>query len=483
MNRRQFLASALSTAGAPAQPGRPNVVLILTDNHGAWTLGCYGNRDIRTPHVDRMAAEGVLFTRAFACNPVCSPTRASLLTGLIPSQHGVHTYFGAGDPQVGPNAYNSIREFVTLPKILTGAGYVAGLFGKWHLGDNLSPQEGFTAWITKPHGSSAGFYDQEIIENGAIRKEPKYLTEFWTDHAVQFIENNRARPFFLMLAYNGPYGLGPAMKETVRNGHAAYYAQHELPSMPRDTPHPWNHNYGSWMNDIEVRRKYAAEVSGVDDGVGRVMDALRRNGVDRDTLVIFVADQGMAGGHSGFWGMGDHTRPLTIFDWTLSIPLIVRHPARIPGGRRSDIMVSTYDLLPTLAHYLGLESKLAGATPVSPGRNFAPALEGKTAAWDNTVFAEFENVRAIRTEEWKYIERIHQPVHELYHVKSDPGERMNLFDRPEHRPVREELKKRLEAFFDRYADPKWNLWKGGRSKSNIITADLFGIANPYGRRR
>ncbi|MBM3738389.1 MAG: DUF4976 domain-containing protein [Acidobacteria bacterium] len=485
MDRRQFLALPLagSCARAAQTSGQapPNVVLILTDNHGAWTLGCYGNREIRTPHIDRLAAEGTLFTRAYANNAVCSPTRASLLTGLMPSQHGVHTYFGAGGAQVGPQAYNAIAEFGTIPKMLTAAGYTAGLSGKWHLGGNMNPQEGFSYWVTKPHGHSLGFYDQEIIENGQIRTEPKYLTEFWTDHGVRFIEQNRTKPFFLMLAYNGPYGLGGAMQEPIRNQHAAYYSQQELASMPRDVPHPWNFNYGKWMDDPAVRRKYAAEVSGIDDGVGRIMDTLRRHNLDDNTLVIFVADQGLAGGHSGFWGMGDHTRPLTGFDWTTWIPLIFRHPRRIAKGQRSDLLVSTYDVYPTLAHYLGMQSRLP-SKPELPGRNFAPLLEGRSVTWDNTVYFEFENVRSIRTTEWKYIERIHQQPNELYDLRKDPGERMNLVERPEHAQTRDGLRKRMQAFFARYPDPKWDLWKGGRSKSDIITADLFGIENPYRKR-
>src|SRR5262245_51495855 len=116
------------------EPPRTNLVLILTDNQGAWTLGCYGNPDIRTPHIDRLAKEGTLFTRCFSSNAVCSPTRATLLTGLVPSQHGVHSYLRAGFPQVGPGAYCTIREFQTLPRILAGEGYACGLSGKWHLG-------------------------------------------------------------------------------------------------------------------------------------------------------------------------------------------------------------------------------------------------------------------------------------------------------------------------------------------------------------
>src|SRR5688572_5879319 len=119
-----FLALALATIAAPAEAQRqPNVVLILTDNQGAWTLGCYGNPDIRTPNLDRLAREGALFRHCYSSNAVCSPTRATLLTGLIPSQHGVHSYLAAGAPQTGPRAYSTIAEFRSLPEILAEAGY------------------------------------------------------------------------------------------------------------------------------------------------------------------------------------------------------------------------------------------------------------------------------------------------------------------------------------------------------------------------
>src|SRR4051812_377047 len=291
------------------EPRRPNVVLIVTDNQGAWTLGCYGNQDVRSPAIDGLATQGMLFERCFASNPVCSPTRATLMTGLIPSQHGVHSYLRAGEPQVGPEAHCVISEFRTLPKVLAESGYVCGLAGKWHLGGNLTPQEGFTSWVTMPHGHTTTFYNAEVIEDGKVRKEPTYLTDLWTDHGVKFIESNRDKPFFLYLAYNGPYGLGADVLKPARNRHAAYYADKDLPSFARGPAHPWLRGNREALNNLTAIRRYAAEVSGVDDGVGRILDTLKKLDLEDDTLVVFTADQGWSGGQHGIWGMADHTRP------------------------------------------------------------------------------------------------------------------------------------------------------------------------------
>jgi len=475
-------AGALTTMGsrvaAAANHSRPNIVLIMTDNHGAWTLGAYGNRDIQTPHIDRLAAEGTLFERCYANNAVCSPTRATFLTGLMPCQHGVHRYLGSGRLQIGPQAYNTLAEFDTLPSLLAARGYVCGLSGKWHLGGNLEPQEGFSFWVTKPHGGSQGFYDQKVIEEGKIRSEPTYLTKFWTDRGIEFIEANCERPFFLFLAYNGPYGLGKAMLEPIRNRHRGTYAGKALPSFPRTEPQPWNFNYGDRIGDVEIIRKYAAEISGIDDGVGRITETLRRLDLDRNTIVIFTADQGMSGGHSGYWGMGDHTRPLTAFDWTMHIPLIFRCPGRIPAGRRSNLLVSNVDFLPAMLDYLGIAWQNEDR-PKSPGRSFAEVLRGEEIDdWDDTVFYEFENVRAIRTDGWKYIERFRQSPNELYDLQADPKELDNLIDDPKHAETVKKLRKRLTDYFRRVAVPKWDLWNGGSSKTGLITAKLFDNPGP-----
>ncbi len=354
---------------------RPNVVFIMTDNHGAWTLGCYGNPDIRTPNIDQLSREGMLFERCFSSNPVCSPTRATWLTGLMPSQHGVHCFI---HPKVqrGPEAKNTIEEFRSLPEILSGEGYTCGLSGKWHLGDHLKPHEGFSFWVTKPSGHTTEFYDQKIVENGEIREQPKYMTQYWTDRGIEFMEQNKDRPFFLYLAYNGPYGLSSLLLNESKNRHAEYYADKELLSFPRETMHPWLHRNRDYLNNPTAMRRYAAEVSGVDDGVGRVMAALKRLGLDDNTLVIFTADQGLAGGQSGIWGMGDHTYPGSGFDSTMHVPLVVRQPGKVKSNQRS-----------STRHDYGCPAWRESETDcsmVNRGKSAIPAL-GRALKHDNAI--------------------------------------------------------------------------------------------------
>lgn len=450
----------------------PNLVFILTDNHGAWTLGCYGNPDIRTPNLDRMAAEGMLFTRALSSNPVCSPTRATYLTGLIPSQHGVHSFL---DPQfmIGSEAYYTLEEFETLPEILHSEGYTCGLVGKWHLGANLTPQDGFSTWVTMERGSTKDFYTDPIIENGVIKPTPKYLTDLWTERGKQFIEAQKdsEKPFFLYLAYNGPYGLGSLLLEPAKNRHADYYADKFLPSFPRDTVHPWQFNNLDYHNnDISIRR-VAAEVSAVDDGVGEILKALKDAGLDENTLVVFTGDQGWMGGQNGFFGMGDHTRPIAAHDLMMQVPFIVRQPGSVVTGKCGHL-ITNYDFLPSVLDHLGFGHRLPGKHKL-PGRSFAPVLKGEPLDWTNEMIYEMEGCRAYRNDEWKIVLRkFPTGPGELYDMTNDPKERFNLFGQPEQAALQERMVSKLESLFNNYADPHYDLWKGGRSKCRrLVPAD------------
>ena len=460
-----LMALVMTAATVAAKP--TNVVFILTDNQGAWTLGCYGNKDIRTPHIDALAAGGLKFNRALSSNPVCSPTRATFLTGLIPSQHGVHSFL---DPKfmMGPQAYNTLEEFTSLGEILQKQGYACGLSGKWHLGANLTPSEGFGFWVTKPEGSTREFYDQDIIENGQVTKVAEYTTNFWTRRGIEFIEANRDRPFFLFLAYNGPYSLGNLMLNEARNRHAAYYADKELPSFPRDAMHPWQHHNKQFHNTDAARRRMASEVSGVDDGVGQVMAALKRLGLEKDTLGVYTADQGWMGGQDGLWGMGDHTRPIGAHELMLQIPFLFHQPGVIPAGSTSDLLVSNYDFLPSILGYLGLGDKTPAA-PKLPGRDFSPVLRGKPLPdWNNTVFYEMETCRAIRSQRWKYVSRFPKGPYEIYDMEADPQERFNLYGQPGMQDITQDMAAQLDRFFATHADPKYDVWKGGGSKAKRV---------------
>ena len=234
----------------------------MVDDMGYGDLGCYGQKKIKTPNIDKIASEGIRFTNCYSGSTICAPSRSVLMTG----QHTGHTCIRGNMCAVGGTiGYKGKRkvrrmcltdEDTTVGHVLQKAGYRTCLVGKWHLGANLHPQEGFTFWVTKPHGHSLGFYDQEVIEDGKTRVEPTYLTDLWTDRGIEFIESNKDRPFFLFLAYNGPYGLGGAMHEPIRNRHQKTYADATLPSFPRLPAHPWNHNYGGRIGELEFQERF-----------------------------------------------------------------------------------------------------------------------------------------------------------------------------------------------------------------------------------
>lgn len=459
-----FMTAAIAHA-ADGAGRRPNVVLVMTDNHGAWSLGCYGNREIKTPNIDRLAAEGMLFTRAYCNHSLCSPSRATFLTGLIPSQHGLHytvTEPSDADPAKSDQPC-AIREFETLPKILSRAGYVCGLSGKWHLGGFRQPQEGFQYWFTMPGGHTMTYYGADVVWQGKIQKEPGYLLDAMTDHAVDFIRQNRDKPFFLFLTYDAPYGVSSCFTRPHENRHTAYYADKPLTSFPRERVHPTQKYRLELINNPVAIRGYAAAVSGVDDGVGTVLRTLAELGIDKDTLVIFTADQGFNGGHGGMWGMGEHTDPPNTREPVVRIPLIVRQPGRIAPQTLCDRLIASYDLLPTVLTYLGL----ADCIPTKPrlaGRDFSPLLAGRTIPWDDVVFHEFDHTRMIRTPRWKLTKRYPHGTDELYDMQSDPGERRDLHADAASAAVIRELTARLEQFFDRYADPQYDRVHNGKSK-------------------
>lgn len=476
-----FMLVALVNGAAAASP--PNIVLIVSDNQSQSLLGTYGNTGILTPHIDQLAAEGIRFNRAFAVNGVCSPTRATLMTGLLPSQTGVHV---ALPTNVDVEHWSAIEEFRNLPQTLKAAGYRTALVGKYHLGAHEEPQLGFDFWVTFPGGHTTTFYDEVVVDNGRTYRSPEHLTDFWTRRAVDFIEQqSNGQPFFLLLTYNGPYMLPPTVTMEPNNRYADYYVRH-TPPFPQEPVHPFLKNWATgrgpsglmvregttaWtainaLNNKTAMVNTASETAMVDDGVGKVLDALISAGLDDNTLVIYTSDQGASYGHHGLWGNTSWSFPFAAYNINMQVPLIFRHPERIPGGIENDRMINQVDILPTLLDYIGLHDiEIAN----SPGKSFASMLEGKEIAWDDTVFFEFVTVRVIETPKWKYLRRFPpSDPRELYDLEADAGETRNLIDSPGHTAVVAALDERLMAYFERHADPQYDLWNGGTAKGRLL---------------
>ena len=446
---------------------RPNVVFIITDNQSPWTLGCYGNDEILTPNIDRLAAGGIRFDNAFCNNPVCSPNRATCLTGLMPSQHGVHRWLGLEQPsaQMGPDAYCTVEEFANLPSILAGAGYRCGQSGKWHLGDSLHPQLGFEYWYAMTQGHTASFYNMKVAWQGEVIEEPRHFVEVTADHAVDFLDGVGDEPFFLYVGFNGPYCVDGDLLTGHRNRHTPHYADKELACFPRTEPHEWQKTFREAFGNPVARRSYACAVSGVDDAVGVVLDKLDAMGVADNTVVIFTADHGACAGHNGFWGMGEHARPFNVAQTTMRVPMIVRHPSRIPAGCVFGPMTSHADLLPSILGYLGLADQSPTDVPLS-GRSYAPALAGEPCdLGEEIVFAEYETTRLVTTPAWKLIRRHGFGPDQLFDLANDPDETTNLLSRAEAAETEKDLSQRLDDFFSRYREAQYDLWTGGRSKA------------------
>lgn len=445
---------------------RPNILVILSDDQGSWTLGCAGNRECRTPHLDRLAATGLRCGNFFCASPVCSPARASLLTGRIPSQHGIHDWLRAGDtiapyePERGGELVEYLAGQVGYTDLLAAAGYVCGLSGKWHLGDCHHPQKGFSFW--KVHAKGGGpYYRAPMIDGDGVREEERYVTDAITDQALEFLEQQRAeraaRPFYLGVHYTAPHS------PWGREQHPPelwddYHANCPFASAPDGlAPPPWATFLSIPVETPEKRRAhlsgYYAAITAMDRNIGRLLDWLEGHGLRGNTLVFFTSDNGMNMGHHGVYGKGNATFPQNMFEESVKVPAIFSRPGHVPAGATCADLLSHYDFLPTLVDYLGLENPEADALP---GTSFAPLLRGETPADREHVVIgdEYGPVRMIRTQSWKYIHRYPYGPHELYHLDEDPGETRNLAGDGDHAATEAHLRQALGDWFLRYTDPR-----------------------------
>ncbi|MBC7236092.1 MAG: sulfatase-like hydrolase/transferase, partial [Chloroflexi bacterium] len=445
---------------ASRDPDRPNILFILSDDQGHWAMGCAGNEEIRTPALDRLARTGIRFEHFFCTSPVCSPARASLLTGRIPSQHGIQDFLRAGNVPGEPEGRGPIEYLAgqwAYTDLLAQRGYDCALSGKWHLGDSARPQKSFRFWDVHASGSGPYYY-APMIRDGKPYRDPRYVSDLITDNALVYLEGQLAdqAPFCLNVHYTAPHA--PWMRqEHPAELYDDYYQNCPFRSIPDEPMHPHQLYKEEQMGTTpEMRRKvlsgYFAAVTGMDRNIGRLLDWLEEYKLRENTLIFFTSDNGMSMGHHGIYGKGNGTFPPNMFDTAVKVPTLVSRPGHVPQGLVCEALLSHYDWVPTLLDYLGLDIPDAEHLP---GHSFAPLLRGEPFQEKDwiVVYDEYGPTRMVRNREWKYVHRYPYGPHELYHLSQDPDEKVNLVDDPAHRGVREALRAELEAWFVRYVDP------------------------------
>ncbi len=397
MLTRRHCFEALAGAVLPAPAPRPNVVLIVSDDHGYGDVSCYDHADeVRTPNIDRIARRGVRFTQGYASAYVCAPTRAGLLTGRYQQRFGFYT---APDSRIGL----PVTE-ITLADLLRRQGYATGAFGKWHLG--LEPphhplRRGFdTFYGFLGHGAHDYFNLARSSPHNSIRRnleiidDTGYLTDNLGREATAFIERHRQRPFFLYLPFNAVHFPLQAPEEDIRR-----------------------HKTGHPNRDI-----YLGMLDRMDAAVGAVLDTLARHGLDRHTLVFFFSDNG--GARQNFASNGAlRDFKHSVYEGGIRVPFLASWPARLPEGVVCREPVICLDILPTICAAAGADLP---KDRIYDGRDLLPLLLGKTSEplhealfWDGD-----EDRRAVRAGPWKLVDNSGKL--ELFNLESDPSEKRNL---------------------------------------------------------
>ena len=440
-----------------AQHG-PNIVFIIADDLRYDLLGCNGHPHVRTPNIDRLAAEGANFTQAFATTPLCSPSRASFLTGLHTHQHHIVNNDGQG-------LHVLSHRLMTFPRILREeADYETAYIGKWHMGFDDTRRPGFDHWISfKGQGQ---FVDPVVIIDDERKQTDGYLTDLISDWAVEFVEQDHERPFCLFLSheavhypflpaerhedlYNDVEVPEPVVDEASLRGKVALTREMPEPAtplwfeLPDASPERAEPRRGR-PNDLEtVVRDQLRCLTAVDEGIGRLYEVLERKGILDKTIVIFTSDQGYLHGEYGL--IRQKRWP---YDPSLRIPLVVRYPALISPGTQVDDMVLSLDIAPTLLELAGVEWD----TPFD-GRSLITKLQKPESLWRDSFLFEYfvEKITphcptyfGVRTSDWKYV---HYPelegADELYHLAEDPDERTNVAHNPAHADELARMRKEL----------------------------------------
>ena len=458
-------------AAPPGEGRRPNIILVVVDDLRWDELGVAGHPYVETPNIDRLAEEGITFSSAFHAVPLCSPNRASILTGQYPSRHGIID-----------NVARSLasHQLKTFPQALQPAGYTTGFVGKWHMGNDPTPRPGFNYWEALPgQGRST---DPEIYENGAVHTVEGYTTDVLTDRAVEFIELERDNPFFLYLGHkavhpdiaqldDGSVDLSKPARYVPAPRHEGRYDNEAFPRRPNVVDSPdelvgkpavrralqlkysvaFTEAFASRMFDFsggeDIIRRRAEMLLAVDDSVGRILETLDRLDILKSTAVIFTSD-------NGYW-YGEHSldneRRLP-YEEGIRMPLLMHYPALVEGGTESDDLISSVDIASTV-----LDLADAEIGEHLQGRSVVPLLNGTVADWRDAILVEFytyENpmpwlvdmdYRAIRGERYKYIHWMQHPdENELYDLTEDPYEMNNLYENDAYAGVVADMREKLD---------------------------------------
>jgi len=464
---------------------RPNIVFIMSDDHAAHAMSCYGSRINETPNLDRIAAEGMLFRNCFCTNSICSPSRATILTGQYEHAHGVRTLADRLD-----------RSAITFPRLLQQAGYQTALVGKWHLGTNPENRPaGFDYWIVLP---GQGLYHNPVMHEmdpshparGVEKTIEGYVTDIITDISLDWLrKRDRDRPFCLLVHHKAPHrhwepdakhahlyeGIEIPEPETLLDDYqnratAAREARMRVGVHMNEgdlkQPKPEN------LSERELRRwgyqlyikDYLRCVASIDDNVGRLLDYLDAEGLAEDTVVIYTSDQGFFLGDHGWYDKR------FFYEESLRMPLVIRFPREIEPGSVCDDMVLNLDFAQTFLDLAGVEPH-----EQMMGRSFRPLLRGERPAdWRTSMYYRYwmhlahHNVYAhygIRTLRYKLIYYYAQaldasgaiddprpPEWELFDLETDPLEMRSVYDDPAYAPVVAELKAELRRLRDQVGD-------------------------------
>ena len=454
-----FLALTLLGQNQAAKAtGKPNVLVILCDDLRWDHLGCAGHPFIKTPHIDRLAKEGVRFANAFCTTSLCSPSRASILSGRYAHRHGVNDNFTEYPANVP-----------SFPKALQGAGYQTAYFGKYHMGENDDgPRPGFDTFVT--HKGQGKYFDTEWNLSGKERKLiPGYYTTVVTDLAQGWLKERPAeKPWMLFMGHKAPHSFytpEPKYAKAFDGVEIRYPSSacqlDDKPAWFKDRLDTWHGIYGPLFDfrkkypdrspaaekDFAAMiRAYSATILSVDDSVGRMMETLRQRGELDNTLVVFMGDNGLLNGEHG---MVDKR---TMHEPSIRIPIIARHPC-LGEGKVEKGLTLTVDIAPTILELCGLDP-----LPGTQGRSWGKLVTVGDPAWRQSFayvynyekqFPYTPNVRGVRTQTHKYIHYPHgdgkpdRHLAELYDLVADPGENRNLIASKDHQKVLQDLKTEL----------------------------------------